>query len=81
MYFFIVLVCIMQKFDDIPVSATLNHKKICQAALTCLDEIKQLVSNYPVRLHSFTEMLMKTYCLNIELFVSTCVHFSDMAKL
>ena len=62
MYSFIQLckICILSLFQfvkfeslilkfDIPLSVTLNHKRICQAALICLDEIKQLVSNYPVR--------------------------------
>ena len=39
--------CLVLNFD-VSVSVTLNHKRMCQVALTCLDEIGQLVSNYHV---------------------------------
>ena len=47
-YFSLHIECLILKFDDIPVSVTLNGKRICQVALTCLDEIEQLISNYHV---------------------------------
>ena len=51
MYSFIIssqFECLILKFDDVPVSITLNHKRVCQVALTHLNEIEQLISNYHV---------------------------------
>ena len=54
MYSFIISVCVIRMFDfkvwwysciQFPVSVTLNNWKICQVALTCCDEIEQLISN------------------------------------
>ena len=44
MYYFLLSVCIILKFDDIHVTVTLKHKRICQVALTCLDEIEQFIT-------------------------------------
>ena len=36
---FVYFESLILKFDDIPVSITLKHKRMCQEPLTCLDEI------------------------------------------
>ena len=57
-----------------------RHTQIIRRlSIKVLDEIEQLIPNYHVTPYSFIAKLTKTRCLNIIIFVYSCVCFSDWA--